>query len=227
LIVGWRRDVEDGSYQTFTMKEFIYDNVSGKMEHMRYALVLYGAPRMAKTPFAKAMAAALACIHQTGGGEPYSLVMNTAEAMPRGSDPRIQPGVPIVFDDMRPGANRLGRAPHSLEDLKVLSDVPDGGDMAARYSDIHFARMMPRLFTSNDTCPHGFHPAFPIGLKDMSNAAVLALDNHTKALLKRFAFCHVTTCLIPEAARAAFGVASVADRAAAAAALFGGAHAIP
>jgi hypothetical protein len=55
----------------------------------------------------------------------------------------------------------------------------------------------------------------------------MALDNHTKALLKRFAFCPVGTCLIPQAARDAFDAARVAANVVVAAELFSGANAIP
>jgi hypothetical protein len=61
----------------------------------------------------------------------------------------------------------------------------------------------------------------------MTAEAVMALDNHTKALLKRFAFCHVSTCLIPQAARDAYDAARVAANVVVAAELFSGANAIP
>ena len=61
----------------------------------------------------------------------------------------------------------------------------------------------------------------------MTADAVMALDNHTKALLKRFAFCHVQTCLIPHAAREAYEAAQVAANVVVAAELFAGANAIP
>ena len=119
------------------------------------------------------------------------MILNPAEAMPRTGNARIKTGVPVIFDDMRPGANRLGRPPQGIEDMKVLGDIPAGGDMAARYSDIHFEPIQPRLFTSNDLSPHEFHNGFLRELENMTVEAVVALDNHTKALLKRVAFCHV------------------------------------
>ena len=88
--------------------------------------------------------------------------------------------------------------------MKVLGDIPDGGDMAARCHDLHFEPNQPRIFTSNEKTPHGFHNAFPFNLKDMTNEKVLELDNNTKALLKRYALCEITTCLIPQALRDGF-----------------------
>jgi hypothetical protein len=224
----WRRDPVSGELETFSVKQFIYDGASNSMEHLKYALVLYGAPRMAKTPFAKSIASALASLHQSASKtEPYSMLLNTAEAMPRAGNSRVKTGVPVIFDDMRPGAVRLGRPPHSIEDMKVLGDIPAGGDMAARYSDIHFEPNQPRIFTSNDLSPHEFHNSFPPELENLTAEVVMSLDNHTKALLKRFAFCHVSTCLIPQAARDAYDASRVAANVVVAAELFSGANAIP
>ena len=228
MIMCWRRDAVSGSMETFSIKQFIYDGPSNSMEHLKYALVLYGAPRMAKTPFAKSISMALASLHQAGAQfEPFVMILNTAEAMPRNGDSRVKTGVPIIFDDMRPGAIRLGRPPHSIEDMKVLGDIPAGGDMAARYSDIHFEPNQPRIFTSNDLTPNEFHSGFPYELENMTADTVMSLDNHTKALLKRFAFCHVQTCLIPQVARDAYEAARVAANVVVAADLFAGANAIP
>ena len=228
MMMCWRRDAVTGLMETFSVKEFIYDHASKRMEHLTYALVLYGAPRMAKTPFAKSIAAALASLHQASAqSEPFVLILNTAEAMPRSCDGRVKKGVPIIFDDMRPGSIRLGRPAHSIEDMKVLGDIPAGGDMAARYSDIHFEPTQPRLFTSNDRSPNQFHSGFPPDLENLTAESVMSLDDHTKALLKRFAFCHVSTCLIPQATRDAYEAAQVAANEGVAAELFSGANAIP
>ena len=108
----------------FSVKEWLYDDISGRMEHVKYSLVLYGAPKLAKTPFAKSMAAALSIMHhEPGTSDPIALVVNTVEALPRGGDPRIRRGTPILFDDLRPGVPRGNRPAHSLEDMKVLGQL--------------------------------------------------------------------------------------------------------
>mmetsp|Transcript_88360 Transcript_88360/g.175691 ORF Transcript_88360/g.175691 Transcript_88360/m.175691 type:complete len:726 (-) Transcript_88360:12-2189(-) len=227
-LVCWYRDVSDGSCKTFTVKEFIYDDQTNRMEHMKFSLVLYGAPRLAKTPFAKSVACAIAPLHQRHQvTEPYALIVNTVEALPRGGDSRIKYGVPIIFDDLRPGAARLGRPPHSVEDMKVMGDIPDGGDMAARYNDVHFQKMMARIWTSNDDSPHGFFGSFPENLELLPDADVMALNSHVKALLKRFAFCHVQQNLIPAATREAYENSRVQRTLEVAASLFSGTNAIP
>lgn len=227
-IVFRYRDVVDGSIKSFTLRQYIYDHQTGAMEHTRFAAVLMGPPRIGKTPLVKSVAANLAMVYQQGGqSDPFALIISTVEAMPRGTDPRVRSGVPVIADDLRPGVPRGGRPAHTVEDMKVIGDIPDGGDLSARYSDVHFAPMMPRIFTSNDSDPHNFHPAFPAGLFEMSNDAVLALDDHIKALLKRFAFCKIENSLIPAAISDEFVQANSAQTTAAASALFGGANAIP
>ena len=222
----WRRDVSDGSMQRFTVKQFIFDGRS--VEHTKYALVLYGAPKLAKTPFAKAVALCLARMHQAKTqAEPYAIVVNTADSLPRGGDARMKSGVAVVFDDLRPGESRLNRPPHSVEDMKVLGDVASGGDMSARYSDIHFAPMMPRLFTSNASSPCEFYCAFPLGLDTMTNAEVLDMNPHALALVKRFAFCKVEQCLIPQRLRDAYEASPSAHVLEAGSGIFAGADEIP
>ena len=63
--------------QRFSVKQFIFDG--SVVEHTKYALVLYGAPKLAKMPFAKAVASCLARLHQRKSqAEPYAIVVNTA-----------------------------------------------------------------------------------------------------------------------------------------------------
>ena len=222
----WRRDVGDRSMQRFSVKQFIFDG--SVVEHTKYALVLYGAPKLAKTPFAKAVASCLARLHQRKSqAEPYAIVVNTADSLPRGGDARMKSGVVVVFDDLRPGEARLNRPPHTVEDMKVLGDVADGGDMSARYSDIHFEPMMPRLFTSNASSPYEFYSAFPYDLDVMTNAEVLAMNPHALALVKRFAFCKVEQCLIPQSVRDAYEASRSAHMMEVGADIFSGADEIP
>ena len=222
----WRRDASDGSMQRFTVKQFIYDG--SVVEHTKYALVIYGAPKLAKTPFAKSVATCLARLHQRKSlAEPYVIVVNTADSLPRGGDARMKSGVVLVFDDLRPGEARLNRPAHSVEDMKVLGDIADGGDMSARYSDIHFEPMMPRLFTSNASSPREFFDAFPYDLDVMSNAEVLSMNPHALALVKRYAFCKVEQCLIPQSVRDAYEASRSAQVLEVGAEIFAGADEIP
>ena len=197
------------------------------MAHLDFALVILGPPRVGKTPLAKSLLAAISMIHQEPGIGPFGLVVSTVEAMPRSPDCRVRAGVPVLFDDMRPGVQRLSRPAHTLEDMKTLGEVRDGGQMAARYSDIHFEPNMSRVFTSNDSTPHAFFGSFPVGLEAMSDADVMRLDDHTLALVKRFAFLRLDTPVVPAAARAAFDTARRGHALQAAAAHFSGEHAIP
>jgi hypothetical protein len=226
-LMAWYRDAVDGSLRWFSIKDYIYNEQTQAMQHANFALVLMGPPRMGKTPFAKSVAMAIAAIYQAGNAdEPYAVVVNTVEALPRG-DGRLRRGTPIVFDDMRPSGTRGNRPPHTLDDMKVLGDIGTGGDMAARYSDIHFQPMMPRIFTSNDSTPRAFFNTFPPNLQAMSPAEVVALDNNTKALLKRYAFCEVGASLIPATVQDAFRQSQVAAVSAVARQLYVGLSAIP
>jgi hypothetical protein len=227
-LVAWYRCVETGLLKTFTVKDYIFNSDTGAMFHLSYAIVLYGAPKLAKTPFAKSVALAVATLHQSdSGAEPCAIIINTAESLPRSGDSRVKAGVPVIFDDLRPGQTRGGRAAHTVEDLKVMGDIMGGGEMSARFSDIHFEPQMARLFTSNDMSPNDFHPAFPVNLETMTPVQVMGLDNHVKALLKRFAFCAVHSNLIPLATRNAFEHSRRASLATAATNIFSGSNAIP
>ncbi len=61
----------------------------------------------------------------------------------------------------------------------------------------------------------------------MDSESVLALSDHTKALLKRFAFCRVGPPVVLAAIRASFEQSRMATAAASARTLFGGDNAIP
>ena len=96
-----------------------------------------------------------------------------------------------------------------------------------RCSDIHFEPMMPRLFTSNASSPREFFDAFPYDLDVMSNAEVLSMNPHALALVKRYAFCKVEQCLIPQRIRDAYEASLPAHVLEAGSGIFSGADEIP
>ena len=209
------------------MKQYIYDG-GNSMEHLTVSLVLYGGPKLAKTPFAKTVASCLANLHQSNSkSEPFAIVVRTVESLPRGGDPRMKSGVPIVFDDIRPSQTRGSRPALAVEDMKVLGDVSEGGDLSARYSDLHFEPLMPRIWTSNADSPTEFYRSLPADLETMTNEQVMGLDAHVFALVKRFAFCRIDQCLIPHAVREAYEASRVSQVRDVGAQLFSGANAIP
>ena len=86
---------------------------------------------------------------------------------------------------------------------------------------------MPRLFTSNAATPHAFFRPFPENLEFMSDAAVMTLDFDRLALVKRYAFCKITRCVIPASFRTAYQASRNEALEAVAVCLFSGANAIP
>ena len=88
-----------------------------------------------------------------------------------------------------------------MEDMKVMGDAEIAGDMAGRYRDVHFDATMRMKFISNANTVREFYHAFPVNLMTMPNNEVMALPFDTLALVKRFAFCSVPCCAIPEVDR--------------------------
>ena len=86
---------------------------------------------------------------------------------------------------------------------------------------------MPRLWTSNADSPQEFYHALPANLETMSNEQIMELDPYVLAVVKRFAFCRVSQCLLPQAVREAYEASRAARVREVAANLFSGPNTIP
>jgi hypothetical protein len=68
-------------------------------------------------------------------------------------------------------------------------------------SDIVFARLQPKIFTSNAKSPHEWFRELPVDIFTMTDAQRLALPANVAAVFKRCFFLHLTACVIPQAVR--------------------------
>ena len=169
------------------------------------SLVIHGLAQCAKTPLARAVCAYLAgALQRDSGSEPFYLKVGTADSLRTAmKDGQMQMGVPILFDEVTPAAGRGSRVSMSIEDVKHMTESADTSALDGRNSDIVFARLMPKIFTSNAASPHAWFPDLPIDIFTMTDAQRLALPANVAAVFKRCFFLHLTSCVIPPAVIAA------------------------
>jgi hypothetical protein len=183
------------------------------------SLVIHGLARCAKTPLARAVCAYLArALQRDSGSEPFYLKVGTADVLRTAMrEGLMQEGVPILFDEVTPAAGRGSRAMMSIECVKHMTESADTSTLEGRNSDIVFARLMPKIFTSNAKSPHDWCDDLPEDVLTISVPAVLAPDGsvlvpavpkrsddwrlalpaNVAAVFKRCFFLHLTGCVIP------------------------------
>ena len=105
--------------------------------------------------------------------------------------------VPIMLDEVRPGAPRGSRPPMKLEDLKHITTVKEKTAVDARMKDVVFDKEMPRVFTTNSPTPNDWHKGLPVDIFSMSAEDRLKLDADAIAVFKRTAFATVSGCVVP------------------------------
>jgi hypothetical protein len=96
----------------------------------------------------------------------------------------------------------------SFEDIKHMTESADTSALDGRVNDIVFARLMPKIFTSNAKSPHEWFRELPVDIFTMSDAQRMALPANVAAVFKRCFFLHLTACVIPQAVRDAHQLAS-------------------
>jgi hypothetical protein len=116
-------------------------------------------------------------------------------------DGQMREGVPILFDEVTPSACRGSRPAMSFEDVKHMTESADTSALDGRNSDIIFARLQPKIFTSNAMTPHDWFKELPPDIFTMTDAQRLALPANVAAVFKRCFFMHLTSCVIPQAVR--------------------------
>lgn len=189
-------DVVTGHMGRFSLKEWFRE------WHGTRSLVLHGAPGLCKTPVAKSSGLILTEIHPQADGTPSRLYVCAAlEQLPRIG---LRSGDCILFDEFGPDKRRGCNPPHTVDELKAIMDSEVGGGLSGKGQNsrmtgsITFPDRVTRIFTTNAASPHEGSSHFPEKLYDMSPTDILALDQHVRALLKRVAFCHVQTRLLPD-----------------------------
>jgi hypothetical protein len=173
------------------------------------SLVIHGIAQCAKTPLARAICARLAGASQAGGSTPFYLKVGTADSLCTAMrDGQMREGVPILFDEVTPSVTRGSRPAMSFEDIKHMTEAADTSALDGHNSDIVFARLQPKIFTSNAKSPHDWFRDLPPDIFAMTDAQRLAQPANVAAVFKRCFFLHLTSCVIPQAVRDAHRLAS-------------------
>ena len=83
-------------------------------------------------------------------------MISATEALPRDD---LKTGVPILFDECNPMLPRGCNPPHTIDEIKILTDAEVGGTIHCKSANskttgaLHFERFVPRLVTCNAAAP--------------------------------------------------------------------------
>ena len=181
--------------------------------YLKYCLSLLGDSSLGKTALAVAMASEMACILQASSQqEPFVIKLGTVDALREAkADNLLHVGVPIVWDELKPGEKRGTRPPQSIEEVKKMCETELTSTLNLRNVDITIACPQPRIFTSNALTPNAWHPELPLGVFEMTESQKKGLSADIKAVFKRVAFGVVSRSVISEADRLAFGARRTAS----------------
>ena len=133
---------------------------------------------------------------------PYYLKCGTVDAAKEAVfEGMLKTNVPLFWDDLTAGEPRGSRPPHSLDDVVHFCEVEDSSGINARNKDMSVPKGVPRIITSNATCPCEWHPLLPKDAWAISDAAVRACSHLVRGVFKRTAWCLIEQPLVHETAR--------------------------
>lgn len=183
-------DVYTGELIQFSVKDYLE-----QAWYLEYALVLSGPAGAGKTPLAMSLCSMMARVHD----KDFFIVVSTVDGLRDATNEKLMSRyVPIMLDEVRPGAPRGSRPPMNLEDLKHITTVKEKSAVDARMKDVVFDKEMPRIFTTNSPTPNDWHKGLPVGVFSMSPEDRLKLDADAIAVFKRTAFATVSGCVVPQ-----------------------------
>jgi hypothetical protein len=169
----------------------------------KYCLVLCGQSDLGKTALASSVCAFLARADQSE--HPYYLKVGTVDILREAvKDGLMSENVPILLDEVTPGAPRGSRPAMTLHELKRLCEVEGSSTTDGRNNDISFKAGQARVFTTNAMCPFDWHPNLPGDIWVMSAQSRALLQPDIKAVFKRCVFAVVADNIIPHSVRASF-----------------------
>ncbi len=183
-------NVYNGELIQFSIKDYLE-----KGWYLEYALVLSGPAGAGKTPLAMSLCSTIARVHD----KDHFILVSTVDGLRDATNEKLMNRyVPIMLDEVRPGAPRGSRPPMNLEDLKHITTIKEKTAVDARMKDVVFDKEMPRVLTTNSPTPNDWHKGLPIGVFSMSPEDRLKLDADAIAVFKRTAFATVSGCCVPE-----------------------------
>ena len=198
---GWTFNVLTGEDIIMTVQQWLEGG-----EYETLALVLHGAAFAGKTPCAEGLCAFLskAYAKETGNDHPYYIKSSTIDAL-RKAMPYLNPGTPVLLDEVSPSAKRGSRPSSSTSEVVKITTVADSTVVDARYSDIIIGEQVPRIFTSNAPSPEAWFDELPRHVKYLSPTERLDQCNKFAiAVIKRCLFVKVEGNIIPEGMRSSF-----------------------
>ena len=167
--------------------------------HLRHTLVIIGDAGLGKSPLALAVAACVAQLHVETNAKGRFHKVSQVEQLPRDE---LVTGVPIILDEFSPNLPRGHNPAHTIDELKIIFDVPNGGAISGKGSNgrntgiIEFAALQPRIVTSNAVDPQQFVSILPVNLFMMAPHEIGLVHPDARAIMKRVCFFHVQTNLM-------------------------------
>lgn len=198
---GWTFNVLTGKDIFMTVRQWLQGG-----EYEALALVLHGASFAGKTPCAEGLCAFLskAYAKEMGNEHPYYIKTSTIDAL-RTAMPYLNPGTPVLLDEVTPSAKRGTRASASTNEVVKITTVADSTVVDARYSDIVVGEQVPRVFTSNAPNPESWFSELPKHVRYLTPEERLEQCNpFAIAVMKRCLFVKVHSNIIPEDLRSRF-----------------------
>ena len=204
LLLGleaWTFDVLTGKDIFMTVRQWLEGG-----EYETFALVLHGAAFAGKTPCAEGLCAYLskAYAKEMGNEHPYFIKTSTIDAL-RKAMPYLNPGTPVLLDEVSPSAKRGSRPSSSTSEVVKITTVADSTVVDARYNDIIIGEQVPRIFTANAPSPEAWFDELPQHVKYLTpEERIEKCNKFAIAVVKRCLFVKVEGSIIPSALRSTF-----------------------
>ena len=195
-------DLEANEMRTISLRDWVI-GAHSTASHRQRSLMMYGGAGAGKTPVSLLLARELSKAYQSRGFAGRVFNASEPEALPR---VEYSEGDVVVLQEFAPARPRGASArAMSLDDVKNLTDVVQGGDVTGKGSNtmttgiISFGRGVVRVFTCNCE-PHGWCSVLPQSLPATGSAELAALSADARAVLKRLVFWPVAGPLLTAAA---------------------------
>ena len=185
-------DPQTGNDVSYSLLDWV-----NECHYTKHTLILFGEPKLGKTPLAMALCGRIAFSLQHARRErPVFLKAGTLDSL-RGAAALMVANTPFLLDEWTPMEPKGSRAPSTLEEIKKVCNCETSSSIDARRRDLTTSADQPRVVTSNARDPSSWHDSLPADPWSLTpQQRVQLISGPVRAFFKRAVFCVLSVSVV-------------------------------